>query len=382
MAFHLTLKSTIQEFSKRTWQRLSANQPPFLQFEFFAALEDSESIGEASGWIPRYGQVTDEHNEIVAVFPAFEKLHSYGEYLFDHAWANAYHQHGLAYYPKLLVAAPFTPVTGNKLMVAEGVNKTALTEYVFTTLKAVLDNDNYSSAHWLFDAPRSEQFQTDFNYSQRVSVQFQWQNHDYLNFDAFLARFTSRKRKDIRKERRKVSDQGIDIKCLSGDAISAEDMQFFYLCYCQTYLKRSGHTGYLTEAFFEQIYATLRRSLMVVMAYRDEKPVAAALYLWNETGLFGRYWGCIEEVDGLHFECCYYSGIEFAIERKLPIFNPGTQGEHKLLRGFEPIRCYSLHHCKEPAFQQAVEQFVKQETLSIEHYFAQARSAVPFKQTE
>ncbi len=382
MAFQLTLKSSIHQFSQQEWQRLSANQPPFLQFEFFAALEDSESIGEASGWLPRYGQISDEQQNIVGVFPAFEKLHSYGEYVFDHAWANAYHQHGLAYYPKLLIASPFTPVSANKLMIADGADKDAISQFIFSELKDRLIADDYSSVHWLFDAQQPEHFLNRHDYSQRMSVQFQWQNNGYQSFDEFLTRFTSRKRKDIRKERRKISEQSINIRCVSGDEISPEDMQFFYRCYCQTYLKRSGHTGYLTEAFFEQIYVTLLHSLMLVIAYRDEQPVAASLYLWNETGLFGRYWGAIENVDGLHFECCYYSGIEFAIALKLPIFNPGTQGEHKLLRGFEPIKCYSLHHCKASAFQEAVERFVKQETLSIEHYFEQARMALPFKQTE
>lgn len=379
MNFELSVHNSIHDFDRRQWQRFSPHSPPFLCYEFLAALEDSDSVGGETGWQPNYFRITESNSgQDVAYLPAYVKTHSYGEYVFDHSWANAYHQHGIAYYPKLLIAVPFTPVTAAKLLVSPDFDKSIVSEWVFEQLPKQCSDNDYSSVHWLFDACTSEDQRS--LYCQRHSVQFQWQNKDYQSFDEFLARFTSRKRKDIRKERSRIQQQGVSVTSLKGDEITPEDFAFFYQCYCDTYLKRSGHTGYLTKPFFDQIYATLRSSLMLVIARRGSHNIAAALYLFNHTGLYGRYWGALEDVNGLHFECCYYSGLEFAIDERLPMFNPGTQGEHKILRGFEPLYCYSWHHCVEPAFQTAIENFVIQEQKAMAQYHAQACSVVPFKQ--
>ncbi|WP_100655767.1 GNAT family N-acetyltransferase [Alteromonas flava] len=380
---NLVLKSvpSIRHCNRARWNELTTELPPFLHYDFLQLLETSSSVGSDTGWLPNYLIVVEQESEReVAYIPAFLKEHSYGEYVFDHAWANAYHQHGLAYYPKLVIAVPFTPVTAKKVL-CEVQDLERVVAYLPAAIASYCQQHHLSSFHWLFDnslegSPKEPLL------TQRLSVQFQWQNNQYTNFDHFLQRFTSRKRKDIRKERIKVTQQNIRIERYCNTQITDNLMDFFYRCYQSTYLKRSGHAGYLTADFFSQLCGMLKDSLMLVLAYQNEQPIAAALYLYDHTGLYGRYWGSLVDVDSLHFECCYYQGIEFAIERQLPLFNPGTQGEHKLLRGFEPIFCQSYHHCCEPAFQRAVIDFTEQERRAVQAYHAQLQAVVPFKKTE
>ncbi|WP_100642095.1 GNAT family N-acetyltransferase [Alteromonas facilis] len=381
MQLGLETVDSITQLCSERWQLWAQDKPPFLQYAFLSAMERSGSVGADSGWHPKHLRVFDTQSQTdIAYIPAYTKDHSYGEYVFDHAWANAYHQHGLEYYPKLLVAIPFTPVTMAKLLCAPEHIQPVLA-FLTVAISDLCEDRDWSSFHWLFDFPKQVPYQST-NLAQRCSVQFQWQNLDYTSFDDFMARFTSRKRKDIRKERRRVCEQGVSIRQLSGSELALSDIEFFYHCYRNTYFKRSGHAGYLNHEFFVALYDNLKDAMMVVMAYKEQQPIASALYFYNESGLFGRYWGALEDIDGLHFECCYYQGIEFAIANELALFNPGTQGEHKLLRGFEPIMCHSFHHCCEPAFHDAVSRYTEQERDSIEKYFAQAQDFVPFKKTE
>ncbi len=212
----------------------------------------------------------------------------------------------------------------------------------------------------------------------RQACHFRWFNRGYEGFDDFLGRFQSRKRKNLRKERQRVVDQGVTVRRVSGQAISPEDWAFFYQCYASTYLKR-GQLPYLGEAFFSQLGERMASQLMLVLAYRHERPVAAALYLEDGEHLYGRYWGCLEEVDGLHFELCYYQGIDYAIEQGLQEFDPGVQGEHKILRGFEPVITWSLHHLREPAFQNAIADFCKEEAMHVQRYREEAMTLLPFR---
>ena len=381
MNFRYTIATTLKQIDAKQWRSCALSAPPFLSYEFFTALEFSQSVGGDSGWDLR-AMIIWQNDTLIAILPMYKKSHSYGEYVFDQAWANAYQQHQMDYYPKLLVAVPFTPITANKILAKPEFDSPELTEFVIQSVKDYCLLEEYSSIHWLFTTGSQQKLAENHQYCYRKSVQFQWQNLGFNCFDDFLARFTSRKRKDIRKERRRLLEKEVVIKRLASDQISAQDMDFFYQCYCQTYLKRSGHTGYLTRRFFEQIYANLRPNLLLVVAEQNSIPVASALYLFNDSGLYGRYWGALKEIDGLHFECCYYAGIEFAIQHRLPTFNPGTQGEHKLLRGFEPIYCESIHHLIEPAFHAAVVNYVEQEHRAIEHYFEQTATVVPFKKTQ
>lgn len=367
--------SSFKDISKETWIALSENSGPFLKYEFLVALEESGSVSCQSGWQPHH-LVIENEAEIIAAVPGYIKSHSYGEYVFDHSWANAYHQHGLDYYPKWVAAVPFTPVTGPRLLARSDISRVLVDEITRAseTLK-----ERVSSYHWLFtDQSSASEFLMSGQYLSRFGVQFQWHNYGYDNFEDFLAGMTSRKRKDIRKSRKQLVEAGVTIVQKKGKEISAGDMAHFLLCYQQTYLKRSGHEGYLNEDFFQRIHSTMKENLLLVIAYQDEGPIASALFFHDTTGLYGRYWGALKEVNGLHFACCYFEGIDFAIENKLPLFNPGTQGEHKILRGFEPIFCYSLHRLNEPAFHDAVARFLTQEQEHIVSYFNQAKEVLPF----
>lgn len=377
MEYRTEFVSSIKHIPASQWHNLSAGAGPFLQYAFLAALEECECVGKETGWKPHF-LVVYQHDELIAAIPGYLKYDSYGEYVFDHSWANAYHQHGMRYYPKWIAAIPFTPVTGPRLL-TKGV--TAELQSAINTALDGLGETGLSSLHWLFCDAATEQVLTKSNYLARYSVQFQWHNYQYSQFSDFTDALTSRKRRDLRKSRRRLADAGVNIQRYSGSGITPELMTFFCRCYEQTYLKRSGHSGYLTPAFFQQLLSTMGDNLMLVVASMDDSAIASALFFFDQTGLYGRYWGAFENIDSLHFECCYFQGIEFAIERGLPLFNPGTQGEHKILRGFEPVFCVSMHKLFAPAFHSAVANFLHQETPAIKRYFNQASDVLPFNQS-
>ncbi|OFI35333.1 GNAT family N-acetyltransferase [Alteromonas lipolytica] len=375
--FQFKLHHSIDEIDETQWRALAVGAGPFLQYQWLKSLQNSGCTDGQTGWQTAHWSAW-VNDKLVMVVPGYLKTHSYGEYVFDHSWANAYHQHHLEYYPKWIAAIPFTPVTGPRLLKAEHLtaNDTAA---LINHINHWASTQGYSSCHWLFCPPASQQDFQALGLASRYSVQFQWANRGYSSFDDFLSRLTSRKRRSIRKTRQRfVNAPEITIERLHGDALRREDMAFFVHCYQDTYLKRSGHTGYLTPAFFTQIYDNCREQLMLVKASFQDAPVAAALFLYDENGLYGRYWGCLQDIDELHFECCYFQGIDFAIEQGLPLFNPGTQGEHKILRGFEPVFCVSHHKMHDPRFHQAVADFLQQEKPAIEDYFNQARDVLPF----
>ncbi len=373
--------TSIERVGQLVWDELAKDSPPFNQYKFLHALESSGSVGGKSGWLP-FHLVIYQHNQAVGVLPMYKKSHSYGEYVFDFAWANTYRQYGLNYYPKLVAAIPFTPVTGPRLMLNSLVDVDDLLPILTEQLKNQLQVFAMSSMHWLFLDKPSSDLLTQHGQTQRTSVQFEWFNRHYSSFANYLQHFNSRKRKSVKKERAKIIDAGVRVIRLHGKALTRKHMQFFYSCYKQTYLKRSGHEGYLTQAFFQQIFDDLHDNLMIVMACKEDESIASALFVFNQAQLFGRYWGALEDVESLHFECCYYQGIEFCIEQNIQRFNPGTQGEHKILRGFEPIYCYSNHVLKEPAFHEAVERFVLQEKSHMEEYKSHAEQLLPYKQPD
>jgi len=373
--------TSIEEIGQAVWDDLADGSSPFCQYLFLHALEASGSVGGKSGWQP-FHLVIYQNSEPVGILPLYKKTHSYGEYVFDFAWANTFRQHGMNYYPKLVAAIPFTPVTGARLMLNARVNKQQLLPILCQEITNQLVLSDMSSMHWLFVEQDISVLLQEHGQVQRQAVQFQWFNRQYSSFEDYLTHFNSRKRKNVKKERLKVIHEGIKVVRLHGDNLSEENMRFFYACYKQTYLKRSGHDGYLTEDFFQQIFRDLHQNLMLVIALKDEQPIASALFIYDENQLCGRYWGALEEIHNLHFECCYYQGIEFCIERNIAKFNPGTQGEHKILRGFEPIFCYSNHSLKELAFHEAVERFVKEENTQITQYKNNAEKLLPFRNTQ
>lgn len=371
--------SSVNQIEPEYWNALSKGHGPFLDHKFLMALESSNSVCANTGWQPQH-LIVYQNKHIVGILPLYIKSHSYGEYVFDFAWANAYQQHGLDYYPKLVSAIPFTPVTGKRLMLADIEQESSILPAVVTAIKLRMEQLNLSSVHFLFIEKETQPKLRMNGLLSRQSVQFQWFNKGYTSFSHFLETFTARRRKMVKKERAKIHHAGFTIRRISGNEIDLEDIHFFYQCYQQTYLKRSGHTGYLKFDFFKDVYQTMQEQMMLVIAQKGSEPIAAALYFFDHNQLSGRYWGAIEEVDGLHFECCYYQGIEFCINNNVASFNPGTQGEHKILRGFEPIFCYSSHFLKDPDFHNAVDRFLQNEGPQIEIYQQQTQSLLPFKQ--
>ncbi|MEP0356918.1 MAG: GNAT family N-acetyltransferase [Paraglaciecola sp.] len=373
--------SSIENIGQSTWDAFAVHHSPFCHYKFLHSLEATGCVGGQTGWHPQH-IVVYQNLQPVGILPLYKKTHSYGEYVFDFAWANTYREYGVNYYPKLVSAIPYTPVTGARLMTALNIDKAALLNALCNTIQKQLENLSMSSMHWLFVDKATSEHLSQHDQLMRLSIQFQWFNKAYTSFEDYLTTFNSRKRKSVKKERLKVSEQEVTIKRLYNKQLNQEDMTFFYHCYKQTYLKRSGHEGYLSAKFFEKLFIEMPNNLMLVVANRAGTPVASALFVYDKNQLCGRYWGALEEISSLHFECCYYQGIEFCIEKKIEMFNPGTQGEHKILRGFEPIYCYSNHHLAELAFHDAVAKFIDSESKSLEQYKSQAEELLPFKKQE
>ena len=422
MANSVRFINSIHHIGLDQWRALSATDNPFLRFEFLAALEDCQCVDSAnqqhpnqqdpnqqsainSGWIPSYAllenQELKEAQKIVAIAPIFQKLHSYGEYVFDWGWADAYQQHGLKYYPKLVWAIPFTPSTGPRI-ISLGNNQQQLQyhQQIAEGLTAYCQQNDFSGWHCLFpnalarqalsqatDIQKSVQTPAS-NCMSRTSCQFHWINDSFTDFPHYLEKFTSRKRKSIKKERSRLLESGFSFIKKVANEISPSDIENFYHCYQLTYAKRNMR-GYLTLDFFQQLLETMPDQLLLVQASISEdqennkeqhdRVVANALYFKDSDNLYGRYWGCLEEFDSLHFECCYYQGIEYCIEHDLSHFDPGTQGEHKISRGFEPTICHSQHWIAHPGFSQAIDNFLAEEKLDIQDYATQAAEHLPFR---
>lgn len=377
----------IDEIPAAQWDALWQSDYPFIQHSFLSALEQSGATCSQSGWQPYHLIVRNHKQELTAAMVLYAKSHSYGEYVFDWSWADAYHNNGLDYYPKLVNAIPFTPATGPRFAAATTTDRNAL----FSAIGAHLKSQKMSGFHCLFPAQAHSPILSSptnaLPLSQRLGCQFHWFNHGYTDFDDFLSRMASRKRKNIKKERAKVQGHNLRITSTLGTALTADDWQGFYRLYQLTYIKRSGHNGYLNADFFILMGQALAKQTLLVRAYKassDEqtteaqKPLAAALYLFDNQTLYGRYWGATHELDGLHFECCYYRGIEFAIAKGLTRFDPGAQGEHKIARGFTPVLTQSYHALSHPSFNQAIQNFLQEETPHIKAYCEQARENLPF----
>jgi len=355
------------------WDTLAGNHP-LLSHAFLHALHESGCASAETGWAPCYLTQWRE-GKLAGAMPLYLKSHSYGEYVFDWAWADAYQRHGLRYYPKLLNAIPFTPVTGPRLLATSAPDRRAL-------LNAALEfarDTGASSLHCLF--PPTDEV-ADFESRGlllRASVQFHWSNQGFTDFEDFLARMNHEKRKKIRQERRKVREAGIEFRWLRGKQACAQDWRFFVDCYNRTY--RAHHsTPYLTMEFFQRLAQTMPDRLLLILGYRQGAPVAAAFNIIGTDSLYGRYWGTTEFHSGLHFEACYYQAIEFCIAEGIRSFEGGAQGEHKLARGLLPQRTVSAHWLAHPEFAQAVTRFLRKEATGIENYVDELTEHSPFKQ--
>ena len=335
---------------------------PFTTYRFLRALEQSGSVGDGTGWQPRY-LTAHLGGRMIACAPLYAKGHSQGEYIFDHNWAHAYERAGGRYYPKLQIAVPFTPVTGRRLLTRPGHTDTGRAALAQGARQLAAEN-GLSSLHVTFCSGDEAQAADDMGLMHRVTQQYHWHNRGYADFDAFLASLNARKRKMIRKERARANTFGGEIRTLTGDAIDAGHWDAFWTFYQDTGARKWG-MPYLTRDFFEQVHEQMRDDVALVMAFRGGRPVAAALNFIGRKALFGRYWGCVEEHPCLHFECCYYRAMDFAIEHGLARVEAGAQGEHKIARGYLPARIHSLHWVADPGFARAVAQYLDAERAAI-----------------
>ena len=363
----------IEQITVDDWLSLNNSPCPFIQYDFVNALEKSGAVSAKQGWQAHHLVATTE-NEVTAVMPMYLKSHSWGEYVFDWDWAGAFKRNGINYYPKLVATIPFTPVSSDKLLSSQ----LQMSE-LFQPLIEHCQQENINSWHILYCDELKAALPDDVY--QRNTVQFHWFNHDYKTFDDFLNTFTSRKRKNTRKERLSMLEQGIKIRQLKSNEITQQDLEFFYLTYQLTYLKR-GHQPHLNYEFFRQIVANMTDNVLLNIASDQQEDVACALFFYDDAHLYGRYWGSTKQYNNLHFELCYYRGIEFCIQHKLKTFNPGTQGEHKIQRGFEPVLTHSYHWIKHPAFKPAIKDFCLQEQKHMLTYQQQCQQLLPFKKVD
>ena len=377
--------SSIAAIPANTWDGLFDSDNPFVQHAFLLALEQSGCVSADSGWQPRHLLISEDDRPL-AVMPLYAKSHSYGEFVFDWAWAEAYQRHGLNYYPKLVTAIPFSPVTGPRLGIAPAAEIESVIAVLLQTLQQQSETEGISSWHLLFpDAHLLDAFQVlkvKQPFLHREAVQFHWFNRDYRSFDEFMLSMRSARRKNLKRERRLIAEQDVDVKRVQGTDITDEEWEGFYCCYMSTYRKRSGHDGYLNREFFDALRNTMSASLMLVVARCKTEVVACSLFLFDSVSLYGRYWGSLQDVSCLHFEACFYQGIEFCIERGLKEFDPGTQGEHKLMRGFEPVKSASYHWIADTRFRVAIADFLVQEKRGTDSYQEQAKAFLPYKSVD
>ena len=354
------------------WDRLAGGDP-FVSHEFLSALHETGCASTATGWTPQY-LLLRRNGALAAAMPLYLKTHSYGEYVFDWAWADAYYRHGIAYYPKLLSAVPFTPVTGARLLAASDEDRSTLIASALELARKL----GVSSLHCLFPTRREAQRMVEHGMMPRTTVQFHWANRGYRSFDEFLAGFGHDKRKKVKQERRKVSAAGIRFRWLEGDEIRDRDWAFFNRCYRQTYREHRS-SPYLNLDFFCRIGRTLPRNTLLIVAERGGAPIAASLNIRDRQRLCGRYWGALEHQTALHFETCYYQGIEYCIARGIAAFEGGSRGEHKLARGLMPVETCSTHWLAHPEFATAIEQFLARESRGMERYVDELAERSPFK---
>ncbi|MGD0960899.1 MAG: GNAT family N-acetyltransferase [Methylomonas sp.] len=368
---------SINEIAAADWNRLVEPGYPFLRHEFFLALEQSGAVSEQTGWRVTHLLVS-EQNQTLAILPLFCKTHSMGEYVFDQQWAQAYYYHGLDYYPKLLTAIPFTPSQGQRLLIKPGSDCRAILACLLQYIKELAGQAGYSSWHCLFpDTPQLDLFAAE-GLIVRQGVQFHWFNQAYRDFEDFLQTLTASKRKMLRRERRLVAEQGIELVRIAGPAISEEQWRAFFRFYNSTY-RKNGAQAYLNQTFFQQIAANMAERIVLILAVKENRYIAAALSFVGADCLYGRYWGCDREYPMLHFETCYYQGLEYCMENNLQRFDSGAQGEHKIARGFEPVPTYSVHWLKDKRFAKSIADFVAREQQAVSLYQDEAASYLPFK---
>ena len=368
---------SIAQIDAQKWNSLAGSTQPFLRHEFLLALEESGCTAPRTGWTPRHLIIEAANGTPVAAMPLFRKAHSRGEFVFDFSWASAYAQHGLKYYPKLLTAVPFTPVCGPRLLLRPDIDTRAMTESLVRAVTDYARSEQLSSWHVLFPTEQIAASLDTAGLVLRRDCQFHWHNQGYESFEAFLATFTAEKRKKVKRERRRVAEAGIEFDTLSGAQLDNALWSTLYGFYADTF-HRHGHEPYLNLSFFKRIGAAMPDQLMLKVARVGREPIAVAIFFVGENALFGRYWGAGGNYHSLHFETCYYQGIEYCIDNKLQRFEPGTQGEHKVPRGFVPTLTSSAHYIADQRFAAAIRDFARREARGVDHYAAAVNEHVPY----
>jgi uncharacterized protein len=369
---------SIDKLDAPGWNALGGADNPFTRYEFLAALEHARCIGRGSGWEPRYLTLHDAHG-LAAAAAAFVKTHSFGEFVFDFAWARGYERLGRRYYPKLTLAAPFTPATGPRLLVRPDLDREEYAGQLLAELERYASSHGLSGVHALFLDETARAACVRRGWLLRRDCQFHWTNRGYTSFEDYLATFTAEKRKKARRERRRVAEAGVQFETRLGGELDEALLDRIYALHRDTFL-RHGHEPYLTRAFFGEAARTMPDSLMVKLAVCGGTVVAAAIFFASPQALYGRYWGAAADYHSLHFEACYHQGIEFCIEKRIERFEPGTQGEHKVSRGFEPAITWSAHYIADADFRAAIGEYLEREGAAVDAYALEVQGHVPYRE--
>ena len=376
----IVFTDNIASIDAQHWNDLAGDSNPFIQHDFLLALEQHDCL-QQWGWYPQHCLLYDNET-LIGACPAYIKDNSYGEFVFDWAWADAYQKNGLDYYPKLVTAIPFTPAQGPRLLASknhidgDGINieSAAIKKGLIDALIAFSEKNELSSAHFLFCEDDDVKQLSEAGLMLRYDYQFHWANDNYKSFDEFLSRLTSKRRKNIKRERRKVAQNNVKIEVIHGDSLDDEQWELLYAYYRVTFMKKSGAPT-LTLEFFKAVAKTIR----AIFAYHEGRTVAAAICFQGKDKLYGRHWGCSDNYDSLHFEVCYYTGIEYCIDNQIQIFEPGAQGEHKIWRGFLPTRTQSAHWIANAGFNDAIKDFLNREAVAMKHHGDLLLESSPYK---
>lgn len=373
--------SSLKSVQRTEWNALLEDDNPFLCYEFLSALEQNDCLGEKYGWYPHHLIVRDDAGTLIAATPLYIKTNSYGEFVFDWSWASAYEQAGLNYYPKLISSIPYTPATGKRLLLSPNLSPAQQSDLAAKLIQTTLSESeklNMSGTHWLFNETEECNHFKKQGQMFRLGCQYHWRNHNYESFDQFLDSFVSRKRKKVKQERKYVKQQNIEIKRVHGNELNEQQWQQIHKFYESTFYRKSGIPT-LSLDFFKEIGSTMGEQIVLVLSYSDEQLVACAINFRSSHTLYGRFWGCTQTFHSLHFEACYYQGIEYAIDNKLTVFEPGAQGEHKISRGFLPTKTWSAHNIHDSRFEPSIRDFCRREQEYMQQDYDELMTLSPYR---
>ena len=378
MNFKIETIDSLRAISANEWNALAGDVYPFTRYEFLIALENNGAVGKEFGWLP-YIILAYDDSSLVGALPLYVKFNSYGEFVFDWAWADAYQQNNLRYYPKLVSSIPYTPATGPRLLIQNNSQYQEIANALVNAALTFAEKSQLSSFHCLFTNQKdTKYFANNPSFMMRLGCQFHWQNKNYISFSDYLAKLTSKKRKQIKRERRIVQEQEIEFEILNGLEATEQHWDIYHRFYESTFERKSGMPT-LSNSFFKEIARTMPENIVLVMAKYQDQYVASAFNLKGSNTLYGRHWGCSEDFDNLHFEACYYQGLEYCIKNELNYFEPGAQGEHKIARGFMPTKTWSAHWIAHPQFRESISNFLNHETQGMLQYIDELNEHSPFK---